>query len=76
MFQRHLVTEAELHARRLKSAQVTAQKEVETLKLTQAQMRHQMALLTDQKQKIAKELEEVSASGHQQRMRYLHSGVI
>ena len=61
MRQRHLVTESELHGRRLKSAQVTAQKEVETLKLTHAQMRHQMALLTDQKQKIAKELEEVGA---------------
>ncbi|XP_043234428.1 uncharacterized protein LOC122387877 [Amphibalanus amphitrite] len=67
---RHLVTEAELHARRLKSAQVTAQKEVETLKLTQAQMRHQMALLTDQKQKIAKELEEVREALFVERRRY------
>ena len=59
VLQRHLVTESELYGRRLKAAQVTAQREVEALELTQAQIKHQMSLLTEQKHNMARELREV-----------------
>ncbi|XP_037091341.1 uncharacterized protein LOC119111640 [Pollicipes pollicipes] len=56
--ERQLSAERERHTRRLKSAQVRAFKEVEGMQMAQAQLRHRVALLCEEREKLQNQLEE------------------